>query len=351
VPGLAVDLAVSRVPALGADDPSPLAGPAWAKLLHAIPNDAWTHETATALLPGAADTNLRWTVLRIAAAYDVGARDQLLDDTRNGSLDALGALGRVDRLDTELAHAIVPRLIAGLATFRHEIREGTLSFGPGDPAQALAVIVSHHPHADGVEALLAFLEDDQVPRVSKRQALVVIAHDPARLGDDVGDRLRQIADRVPEQTSPLDDPLHDPDIRGEAGYLAATLAPDEHAAVTALPRLLAGPPRHRRWAAHLASRREALAPALTVLLNDRDPGVRATAAAETTAQVTQGHGGPALQAALEQAADDPGRQVALAIAKALASAEHVPTDAAAVLDRFRDHPSATVRSRAATCAV
>ncbi len=205
IPDDVADLAASRAQALNADA-SPLTVLAWAKLLHAIPDAAWTDERISALLPAPSQPELRWLILRIASARNERAREELVAAAREGSLDALGELGRIDELDGDLAHAVVPQLIDSLRSIQTGVLEGTLSFGAGDPAQGLAVIVTHHPHAEGLETLLAFLEDDAVPRSAKREALVALARPPFAFDGDTRDRLRRIAERAPDQ-HPLIDTL------------------------------------------------------------------------------------------------------------------------------------------------
>ncbi len=345
VPHQMAGLAANRVRGLRTDSP-PLTVVATAKLLHAIPADAWTDEQISSMLPAPAQPEIRWVVLRIAAAHNGDARRELVAAARKGSLNALGGLGR-EQLDSELVRAVVPGLTRKLKVIRSEVRKGKLSEGRGDPAQALAVLVTQHPHEDGLEALLGFLEDDAVPRASKRRALTALAHNHSALNDDARQRLRRIAEEAPRQRPPVESPLRSPDIRGEAAYLAAVLAPDERAAAALLPRLLDGASQHRRWAAHLAALHQAVVPALLVLLGDDDPTVRAAAAAEAALRVARGEAEAALLAALQHASKDPGRRVALSIAETLATAKERPDDASALLAQLRAHPSAMVRSTAA----
>jgi hypothetical protein len=83
-----------------------------ALVVNALPSEAWSEETAIQL-GQAADTHdfpLRFALLRLAARYSASIRLRLMAEARNGSMDALAALGDVRNLPPEVVTDVITRL-------------------------------------------------------------------------------------------------------------------------------------------------------------------------------------------------------------------------------------------------
>lgn len=355
VPELGVAAAAERVPQLPEDD-DVLTPEAWARVLYALPRQAWTQDAALQLLEGGVpprESALRWPVLLIASDYDPAVRGQLVDAARAGSLDALAHLGPVAQADPELAGAVTPMLAASLGQMRDRAREGTVGIPARDPAGALATLLSQHPNAAQLGGLLDFLEDDNIPRANKRRPLQVLALGLPRFPADAHERLEAIADRIARFSSAREDPLFDQDIRGEAGALSAMLKiSDRDEFAQRFNALLSGGPTQRAWAARLTAHipGDEYVPSLAALASDENTTVRAAAAGSLARLVAAGRGGTLADSALRDASEDPGRHPPGSIARALEAAESLSPAARTLARSLQTHISAAVRE-SATAAV
>ncbi len=313
---------------------------AWSKVLLEVPDGFWSEETVEPIwqLQIVQSSRLRWPFLGLRSAYDAGARETLLAATRDGSHDALAYLKQrtpLDALDRDVVHAVLPDLLRRLENIRAKAREGRASLGSADPGEDLALILGHHPDSVPMNALLDFLDDPRVARRSKGGALVALGHHVDSL-TSVRARLLKIAERVSKTVSPLDDPIFDPDIAGHAGYLAGRLDPaSAPARVTELAR---GPVRQRKWAAYLAASSPSTSAALLAFAADDHPVVRAAAASAAIDVLDDDPENRLAEAVVRNAAEDPGRLPALAVAATALTDVH---------EVLLSHVSAEVRSGAA----
>jgi len=339
-------VAVNRVPRVPVGDNS---AEAWARLVHVIPDSAWTEAAVFALgrRPDSDRSSLRFALLGVASRVDPAARNELLAAARDGSLAAFAELGDVTQIQADVVGDVIGNLTSGLERVRHDAREGKLEFGGYDLGNVLAVLLSYHHDERAAKALLDYLGDGVIPRGSKRGALQAIALNFRMFAPEMHDRIALIAEGVAHQAASLDDsPLQDADIGGEAGFLVGMLgATDGTKLSSQLAALLAGPPRHRAWAAHLAASVDSddYVGALVALSQDDDPEVRATAGSCAARLVATNRGGLLAEATLRCAATDQGRRVPAAIAATLTSAESQNDVTREVLERLQEHPSARVR--------
>jgi hypothetical protein len=168
---------------------------------------------------------LRLPLLGLVSKHDAAARAQLVQEARNGSSEALAALGDVRELTTDVA----ADLIAGLA--RHtdrqvrDARNSRYGFGGIDYGQALAVLNVWHPTVADWEALFRLLAEQAVSSDHKRGAFRFLTASADRLPDGVKHRLEPIAIAVTGHKSAARFSLmgHAEDAAGAATELAVAL--------------------------------------------------------------------------------------------------------------------------------
>lgn len=333
-----------------------LAARQWANLLWTLPAEAWSKEDALRAAQGARrhEEVLEHALLGVAwrRGGDPDARDRLIAAATSGSLAALGELGNVTVLGSDVADELIAALAVQVEARVEKARSGSVSIGGADPAEGLALLDLWHPGVASWEPLFALLGEEAVPASYQRRVLVLLAASAGRLPPSVKVRLAPLLRRLSEAEPPRSSPLEaEPDARGPALELAiATGAiPPEEAAEIALPWLSGGADR-RRWAAHAAYRlaRPEDVGALTVLAADPDPSVRASASAALAALGPGAPGGEdRIAQVLRMAEDDGGVEVASAVADALAAGGWRGEVATRARSRFRDHLSAAVRRIAA----
>ena len=318
----------------------------WARVLEALPQQAWREEDARRAGEVAGShgyplgLQLRW----IAAPHDPKVQEALEADARAGSLDALGGLGTADRLPAELVRIQVASLAESMTRMVAEARRGHYGMG-ADVARTLTVLNLWHPEEARWTELLALLAEDAVMVNHKRGSLQVLAKEADRIPEQVRSELAPIAVRIARREAPAETMWDGRrDAAGEAATLAGALnafGGDE--AVEVLMELLEGQFGDRAWAAALAeeSLDRTSSGLLAVLSTDRSPIVRAAAAAGLARMVAEGEGDATAQAALDRCMQDPGVDVPRSVAGVLRAAD---TDQGRqLLALLGDHRSAKVR--------
>lgn len=329
----------------------------WGKLLTALPESAFEPGDA-AILAASADQHhfpLPNTILGVAANLgDQAARELLVEQAMQGSLDALGELGDVRDLDTAVAEAQVNRLADSARRVVAAAKRGTFGIG-SDVCYPLALLNIWHPEVAQWDPVLELLGEDAVMVDDKRGALRLLADVAERIPDEVRDPLTDTVARIARQEGDVMHSLltHPRDASAEAALLAMALGAfdaDETSAHVA--RLLNGDASDRAWAAVIAGRNENPfnRGLLVSLASDDDPDVRSTASGWLMFCAAQSTDAP-LAAALRRAAADPGRSVAVQLGFGLPRL-HVSEDAhgRALGTELREalvaHPSARVRALA-----
>jgi hypothetical protein len=327
----------------------------WANLLWTIPAEAWSEGTARR---AAVDAErhaqvLERALLGIAARYggEGKARERLIAEALEGSLSALGQIGDVTELSSDVAGKLVGILAAAVRGRIEEATSGSISLGVPDPAEALGVLNLWHPEAASWEPLIELLGDDRVHPVYKRRALLVLAASADRIPASIRGPLRPLVSRLIEEGPVRHSPLEDePDVRGPALDLGIAIgAIDEATASEIVLAWLAGDDGRRRWAAHAAYRLARCEDIglLSALASDPDPSVRAAASAALTAMSPDAPmAEESIRRALRLAQVDPGVEVPRAMASALAGAGEGGEFADWIRRGLRQHISATVRSLA-----
>ncbi len=326
---------------------------AWARVVGALSDDAWSSDVASAAAQAveAQPSLLRGAVMEAAARFDPEIRNRLQEEAREGSVDALAAFGDVSELSEEAATEIVGRL-AGLV--KREIADahgGARSFGATDPGHDLALLNVNHPSAAQWAPLLEMLSDDAVWPRTKRGALEILLGKRERIPEEVVAELKPIvAGLASKACADWRDPLdRERDVRGPATCLAlATGAVPADEATELLFDLVAGERNDRRWAAEVARLRHKPEDVglLLGMAVDRDPFVRGAAAMALAWLLGESLGGDAVEPAVARCVGDPGTQVPASVAHTLAYLDPRSNEGDRVLHRLADHPSATVRRHA-----
>jgi hypothetical protein len=324
----------------------------WAQMINVLPRDVWTEEIARRIERQADehDPALRLPLLGVLARYDNAAREQLMAEAHQGSLDALAELGDVQKLSPKVVVALISGLARQVEQQIGDAHGGGYGFGGHDIGKALALLNAWHPEQAQWDPLLRLLSDPAVATGHKQGALHTLATLASVVPDEIRARLRPIAVKVAKQPGPVSSPFEaEHDALGAGTYLSAALGSlDADEAADRLLDLLVGDSHHRRWAAHVANRlrRPEDIGLLATLTLDPAPEVRA-AASEGLASLIAGEQGGALAAdALHRCARDPGTWVPAHVAAALALAETRGSTADEILEELRGHISAEVRAQA-----
>ncbi len=321
---------------------------AWARAVIALPEDAWTAETALRAGLHANDHHpaLRLPLLKAITAYDEAARERLLAEARNGLIEAVASLGDVRNLPPDIVTTAVAALSATARQRVNDARSGRWDYGP-DVGQALAVLNVWHPASADWDSLLELLGEDNVGGGHKIAAFQILTSQSERIPQDVRTRLGPIAKAVSAKPSRQDLP---PQIGGDAAGPAANLALalgvlDTESMADTLISLLAGD--HDRQEAAARNARGLGSPegigVLATLAESTETDVRATAAANIASLVTAGHGNAITMASLRHCVNDPGTRVPSAIAATIANSPTRSPEALEILALLRSHPSARVR--------
>jgi len=331
--------------------PDQLLARSWARVVAAVPEEEWDQEFALQLL-AAADghyEDLKLAVLGVAARFDRSAKSRLMDEARTGSLNALGALGDVRRLDADVVTKQIAELTQGVSRRISDASVGSYGSGGHDVGRALALLCAWHPGLANWESLLALLRHPQVAGFDKRGALGVLSSLVDQIPAPIRQQLEDLVKSNPENARPpttifSDD---DGDLAGPLAELAAALEIlDEDAMATRVLDLLGGNEKRRQWAAQVARRlnRPDYTGVLVALIHDEDPAVRAVAAMGLATLVASGQGGVIAESGLRDSLRDPGVLVPRKIASVLADSSTASDAANDALFTLRTHASAAVRS-------
>jgi hypothetical protein len=322
----------------------------WARVVHALPDNAWTEETAVRAGQDADshDPALRFQLLGLAARFSDTAKTRLMEEARRGSLEAIAALGDVRDLPAEAAADAVTSLSEQADQQVQDARTGNYNFG--GVGQMLALLDLWHPGSAKWDALLNLLADDSVAGGHKMPAFQVLASATDLIPDEIRSRLGTIALAAAERPARRDLPLPiGGDAAGAAILLASALGVlDAEWIADKLLGLLAGGPDEQRWAARAARRlgRPEDIGILVTLAQAQDANVRATAAVGLASLVTAGGGDALAVDGLRRCVRDPGTRVPAAVAASIANAPARAPAAHEMLTFLRSHASAYVRATA-----
>lgn len=339
---------------LGSLDPvkDQLLARAWCRVIDAIPDSAWTEESARAVKPAprAHDPYLQVALLGIAAPHDPGARRSLLARARKGSIGALGELGDVREIPKGIVAVQITRLAGTMEETVAEAREGRSGIGVHDLPRALTILNLWHPDLAEWDPLVELLGETRVMAEDKRGAISALNSHSDRIPEPVRPKLRPAVLAI--AAGEVGEPTFFDDGAGlvpEATALSMALgAIDPSEDPDSLLDLLQDDFRHRAWAAHIAAKRtedEGIG-LLIALVDDTHPSVRAAAAAGLSRLVAGGQGGEIATRALLRAAVEGGTWVPLAIASSLAAIANLSPRARRVKTDLKRHPSARVRQAA-----
>jgi hypothetical protein len=331
----------------------PMLALSWARVLRALPQEAWTAETArrAAQAAEAHHAALRMALLRVAARHDQAASALLRSEARSGSLDALSAIGDVRDLSSEDVRSQIDALADQVEGQVQDAKAGSFGIGGRDVGSDLAVLNAWHPDAAKWTPLFDLLADDAVAIDHKRGSLETLASLAEQLPSDIQTRLTPIATAIAERSPSGHTSLFDDgrDLVGEGanlGVALGTVSADWIAGM--LLGLLSGGAHHRYWAALIVRRlkRPQDTGILVALAQDPDPDVRAAAAAGLASLVTTEQSNTLAVSALKQCLRDPGRKVPATIAVVLAESNGDDAVAQEALNQLRTHSSAYVRATA-----
>lgn len=327
------------------------------ELLAALPESAFRPEDAAVLAAGADQHHFPLPNRMLGVAANLGdqaARESLIEQAMQGSLDVLAELGDVSDLDTAAAEVQVNRLADSARRVVADAKRGKFGIG-SDVSHPLALLNIWHPAVAQWEPVLELLGEDAVMVDDKRATLRLLADVAERIPDEVRDPLTNTVTRIARQEG---DVMHSllarpRDASAEAALLAMALgAFDADETSAHITRLLDGQAGHRAWAAVIAGRNDNPfnRGLLVSLASDDDPDVRSAAcawlafcAAQSTDSV--------LGAALRRAAADPGRSVPVQLGfglQRLQASEDAkgPALAAELREILAAHSSARVRALA-----
>jgi len=320
---------------------------AWARVVRAIPREAWTDEDIVRAREVADrhDSALRFALLaRAQEAGDDKARARLMAEANDGSLEALSALGDVREIGVEVITNQIRALagyVTGLIADAHDGRHG---IGAGDVGRDLILLNVWHPDAAVWDPMLEMLAAEVVIADHKRASLRLL-----------GDMAKQVPPEIRQQLAPIALELARSDgapgifdnarsLRSEAMLLAAAIgALDDTQTAGHVLSLLGSDTVDRCRALALVDRigvPEQIG-ILVALTGDPHPDVRAMAAALLARNVDQDHGGLLALEAVRSASHDPGTQVPAAVARTLRRA--ATPAAQEIRDSLRHHRSARVR--------
>jgi hypothetical protein len=324
----------------------------WARVVHALPVTIWIGALADAAI-GACDAHhvvLRQALLGVVAASSGQARQQLLAEIQEGSLEAFVALNDARAVSTDVARQLIDQLVPLVQGHIDRARHGAFGGGGLDAGRTLTILNAVHPDVAQWEPIYALLDEPAVAASHKMTPCDVLATWTKELPTAVRDRMRTIVTSMIDNPTSLADPFHgQPDALGPAAWLAAALATDGSTNEKLLIRLLAGDDDHRKYAARVAM--AGLEPEIAVgvlnpLIQDRKADVRAAAAAAVAHLILEGTESPLAISTIRKAIADPGTQVPLSVARTLRWRQERPAVATKLLSELAAHPAASVRRAA-----
>lgn len=331
-----------------------LANRSWADVVRSLPRDSWTAPLLSAISARdlASDSDLSTALLGVISTGENKARTVLVQEAREGSLNALSALGDVRKLEPE----VVQQVVRSLATRTRELIEKATNqehaLGGHDVGRALALVNGWHPDLAEWAPVVELVASPHVAGRNKIGALATLTAAADRLPAEVATELAEAA----IVAASIEPAKHGGvfslgDARSAAWELSFALnaVMPEQAAVE-LASLIAGPAAARASACRIA-RRLADTPSLGILLalvRDRDDEVRAEAAAGLAAISVGDQPSPLAVAGLRLALRDGGNRVPAAIAIAISETKSTSPIAMDVSEQLRSHSSAWVRGLVAT---
>jgi hypothetical protein len=323
----------------------------WRRLLRNLPTDVWSQARVEVLtangFPGY-EHPLRHPILGVARHGDSAVKAVIGKEIQEGSLEALLAANYGADLDGAVLVAVRTRLRQAIERIRTDAAAGKTMVGGLDPAYVLAVVLLSHDSEEDAACLANLLIDEDVARTHKQQLLELMARDAVRFREIFGDQLLELVDKAAQAGPAVSDSTFNPDITGEAAFIAEVLKGEEPSFGIAFAKLLAGTASQRRWAARLAAQApgDYYASALLTLVPDHDPLVRQRAAAGIARLAISDQASEVMLDALRVAATDPGRAVPIGIAAELGASENLADDLEAIRVSLVHHASAAVRNYA-----
>jgi len=245
----------------------------WARLVTAVPVEAWTPPQLAALQARHGDHQvLTGAIERLRARRDPHVRDDVIARLRDGDLNALAMLSQLSDIPDEALAAVVAACTAQLR--EHAVASNGNVVGGGDPIDPGRVLVwintAHPGHADW-EPVIELLQTPGVATHVMTETVGTIAGCADKIDAETRQRLIPLLEKfrhVPDV--PFQEPF--------APLVEQALAALQPAGVDLLALLSS---TDRGAATHVIARTRdrGLLPAVITLARDRDARVRAEAAA------------------------------------------------------------------------
>jgi hypothetical protein len=324
----------------------------WARVVYALPDTTWTADRAAraAAAAGAHHDVLRRALLRVAVAAGDDARQQLLVEVQEESLDAFATLNDARAVSADVASMLIDQLEPLVRGHISRAQHGSYDSGGLDAGRILAVLNAVHGEVARWEPLYDLLEEPMVAAAQKRTPCDALASWAKQLPAAVRNRLREIAIAMTNDPVSLADPLGElPDALGPAASLVASLNDHDPITEQLLIRLLAGNDDHRLYATKVAVMGldpQTAIGVLNPLIQDPDAQVRAAAASALAYLVAEGTENSLVVNALRRAIVDPGTLVPHSTAGTLRRSQQLSAVADELLHDLASHPSAAVRDAA-----
>lgn len=325
---------------------------AWLKVLRAVPAEVWGPELVDAVVRRTEQDReeLHFAALGVAEAHgDLTARERLVERIRQGSDEALAALGDLHSLPPEVAAVKIEREDSLVAQIVADAVVGVSARYMYNSGLILALLNLAHPDSARWDGIYGLLGEPVVSQKDKNAVCSVLAQHVHELPHDVRSRLRTTAESmIDHPVRLLDRVRHSRDRVGPAAVLAANTGVGEQDGARLLGRALAGEPDDRGWVPllTLALPVHVAVGVLTVLAHDEVPQVRVAAASCVAKLVLDGHGDEHLWATLRACAQDPGVWVRLVVAEGLNRANPEDQTIADIREALMTDRSARVRAAA-----
>jgi hypothetical protein len=321
----------------------------WARLLHAVPDNAWDPRLIESVVLATSRQHERLHLIALGLAVDHGgvdAKEQLVARIRQGSFDALSALGGLDRLPTDVAAVTIERVESRVARIVADAKQGLHSLDPGNYGRVLTVLNINHPDLARWDSIYALLEEPSVPPADKNAACSRLVRRADSLPDVVRARLAAIAgSMVDHPVLGLDRVARTSDRVGPAAALSVRIGANESKAATLLIRALASDPSDRAWVPLLTLGLpvSVAVGVLAVLAHDSQSEIREAAASCAIKLIDDGHHDEYLYEIVRNCASDPGTRVRSTVADGLSRVGQPSEMAVALLEVLATDISARVR--------
>jgi len=293
-------------------------------------------------------------MLGLLGSNDEAARGILLARAAQGDMNALEALGDVRQLEPQVVRRLTATDAQALEAIIRQAEAHTFALRLRDPARTLAVLGSWFPNETPWDVLVRYLGHDRVTGEHKREACLVLAAHADQLPEAVRSSLRDLAPRLTETASPINDPFRrmlGRPLGGAGAILAAAVgALNEQVLPDSLAVLLTGSRQQRCDAARLIAHlgRPEHTSALVALLSDPHAEVRAEAAQALAIRLASPDMAPdpLARVALRRALAGPGALIPLATAAGVATVQTPTETMHELVYPLLSHPSARVRAAA-----